>query len=103
MSRSFIAHIFRTESTTLVVVEWYWDEITYEYDDDAYSTEYWDYDWESVWGEYAYVALGCVSSYDHALTTHTRLFIVAKTCSMKIRQVSPMIQPWKLERMTTLM
>jgi len=33
--------------------EWYWDEVTIEYDDDYYESEYWDYDWDSVWGEYA--------------------------------------------------
>ena len=90
-------------TTNLVLVEWYWDEITYEYDDDAYSTEYWDYDWESVWGEYAYVSLCCCVTTDGwAGTTHIRLFhsAVAKTCLMKIRLVSPMIQPWKLERTT---
>ena len=33
--------------------DWYWDEVSYEYDDDYYEAEYWDYDWDSVWGEYA--------------------------------------------------
>lgn len=33
--------------------DWYWDEITYEYDDDLYTSTYWSYDWESVWGQFA--------------------------------------------------
>jgi hypothetical protein len=33
--------------------DWYWDELTYDYDDDMFEKEYWDYDWDSVWGEYA--------------------------------------------------
>jgi hypothetical protein len=86
-----------------VRVEWYWDEITYEYDDDVYSTEYWDYDWESVWSEYAYVTLSCFVTTDGCVgITHTRHFhtAVSKTCLMKIRLVLPMIEPWKLERTT---
>ena len=33
--------------------DWYWEEVTYEYDDDMYDTAYWDYEWDNVWGEYA--------------------------------------------------
>ena len=33
--------------------EWYWDEYPSSYDDDLYEDEYWSYDWDSVWGEYA--------------------------------------------------
>ncbi|KAG7359106.1 hypothetical protein IV203_015695 [Nitzschia inconspicua] len=33
--------------------EWYWDELPSSYDDDWFEDEYWDYDWDSVWGEYA--------------------------------------------------
>jgi hypothetical protein len=40
-------------STTVLLSDWYWDELTYEYDDDMFEQEYWDYDWDSVWGEYA--------------------------------------------------
>jgi hypothetical protein len=29
------------------------DELSYEYEDDVYESDYWDYDWDSVWGEYA--------------------------------------------------
>lgn len=33
--------------------EWYWDEYPEYYDDDFYEDGYWDYDWDSVWGDYA--------------------------------------------------
>lgn len=29
------------------------EELDYEYEDDYYGSDYWDYDWDSVWGEYA--------------------------------------------------
>jgi hypothetical protein len=32
---------------------WYWDEYPTSYDDDIYEDAYWNYDWDSVWGEYA--------------------------------------------------
>jgi len=36
-----------------------WDEVTFEYDDDIYENEYWNYDWDSAWGEY-----GCGDLFD---------------------------------------
>ena len=77
MRTNFVSGGELLTTTNLVLVEWYWDEITYEYDDDAYSTEYWDYDWESVWGEYAYVALCCFVTTDGcAEITHLDFFIL---------------------------
>jgi hypothetical protein len=29
------------------------EELNYEYEDDVYASDYWNYDWDSVWGEYA--------------------------------------------------
>lgn len=42
-----------SQQQQLLLLDWYWDEVAYEYDDDAFEAEYWDYDWDSVWGEYA--------------------------------------------------
>lgn len=36
-----------------------WDEATFEYDDDMYENEYWNYDWDSAWGDY-----GCGDLFD---------------------------------------
>ena len=43
--------------------DWYWEEINYEYGDDAYDTEYWNYDWDSAWGEY-----GCTDLFESDLS-----------------------------------
>lgn len=32
--------------------EWTWDDMSFEYDDDMFENEYWNYDWDSAWGEY---------------------------------------------------
>ncbi|KAL3935748.1 MAG: hypothetical protein SGBAC_008793 [Bacillariaceae sp.] len=32
--------------------EWTWDDMSFEYDDDIFENEYWNYDWDSAWGEY---------------------------------------------------
>jgi len=34
-------------------------DLTYDYDDDMYDSEYWNYDWDSAWGEY-----GCNELFD---------------------------------------
>jgi len=39
--------------------DWNWDEVTLEYDDDMFDNEYWNYDWDSAWGEY-----GCGDLFD---------------------------------------
>lgn len=44
--------------------DWYWEEINYEYEDDAYESEYWNYDWDSAWGEY-----GCTDLFESDLTS----------------------------------
>eukprot|EP00934_Nitzschia_sp_Nitz4_P002122 Nitzschia sp. Nitz4//scaffold327_size20599//6066//8022//NITZ4_008635-RA/size20599-augustus-gene-0.4-mRNA-1//-1//CDS//3329547943//2122//frame0 len=31
--------------------DWYWEEITTDYDDDFFESEYWEYDWDSLWDE----------------------------------------------------
>jgi hypothetical protein len=31
----------------------YGDYSSYTYQDDVYEEEYWDYDWDSAWGDYA--------------------------------------------------
>jgi hypothetical protein len=46
--------------------DWYWDEYPGSYDDDLFEDEYWDYDWDSVWGEYA-----CEDLFDNEFTSHT--------------------------------
>jgi hypothetical protein len=41
------------------------EDANLEYDDDAYDSNYWEYDWDSAWGEYGYVwqvFLGCILS-----------------------------------------
>lgn len=35
------------------------DDYYYEFDDDMYDNEYWQYDWDSVWGEY-----GCTDLFE---------------------------------------
>ncbi|CAJ1953872.1 unnamed protein product [Cylindrotheca closterium] len=32
--------------------DWTWDDMSFEYDDDMFENEYWNYDWDSAWGEY---------------------------------------------------
>ena len=32
--------------------DWSWNDMTFEYDDDMFENQYWNYDWDSVWGEY---------------------------------------------------
>ena len=42
------------------------DDYYYEFDDDYYENEYWQYDWESVWGEY-----GCTDLFESDMGSFT--------------------------------
>lgn len=43
-----------------VTDDMYYDELNLEYDDDLYDGSYWDYDWDSAWGDY-----GCTDLFDN--------------------------------------
>ena len=30
----------------------YWDVSSYVFEDDTFESSYWDYNWDSVWGDY---------------------------------------------------
>lgn len=46
--------------------DWYWQELDLDYEDDMYNSEYWDYDWDSAWGEY-----GCSDLFDNDMSGAT--------------------------------
>lgn len=46
--------------------DWYWEELDMDYDDDMYESEYWDYDWDSAWGDY-----GCTDLFDNDMSGKT--------------------------------
>jgi hypothetical protein len=49
-----------------VTDDWYYEELDLDYDDDMYESEYWDYDWDSAWGDY-----GCTDLFDEDMSGKT--------------------------------